>query len=97
MELELKPTSLQPILGRCNEAVSALADRKSIVIKIPNTAATVMADERRLSQIIINLLGNAIKFSPEKSVIEIRVEAAAKMVHISITDHGPGFPQSKRI
>ncbi|CAN5187515.1 hypothetical protein BH10CYA1_BH10CYA1_41230 [soil metagenome] len=96
MELELKPTSLQLVLDRCTEAVSALADGKAIAVKSPETQATVMADERRLSQLVINLLGNAIKFSPEKSEIKISVEETSLMVRISVTDHGPGIPSEQK-
>lgn len=96
MELELKRIDLQPVLDRCVEAVSALADSKAMPIKSSQTHAIVMADERRLSQLIINLLGNAIKFSPEKSDIEIEINSTNSTTKVSITDHGPGIPATQR-
>ncbi|MBS1953725.1 MAG: HAMP domain-containing histidine kinase [Cyanobacteria bacterium SZAS-4] len=96
MELDLKHTELQPILDRCTEAVSALADRKAILVKSAQTQAAVMADERRLSQLIINLLGNAIKFSPEKSEIDIEIKSTKSMTKISIIDQGPGIPTAQK-
>lgn len=96
MELELKLVKLQSVLERCIDAVSALADRKAITVTSVETPATVMADERRLSQLIINLLGNAIKFSPEQSAINIEIDSTNSTTKISITDQGPGIPATQK-
>ncbi len=96
MELEIKPTALEPILERCVSAVSALADANTITIKLPATKTEVMADERRVSQLVINLLGNAIKFSPQKSEIKIDVEVIGLMVRVSVADQGPGIPAAQQ-
>ena len=55
-----------------------------------------MADERRFSQLMINLLGNAIKFSPQKSEIKIDVEIIGLMVRVSVADQGPGIPAAQQ-
>jgi signal transduction histidine kinase len=54
---------------------------------------TVWADRDRLVQAVINLLANAIKFSPESSVISINVEESHGLVRLSIMDRGRGMPE----
>ncbi len=52
-----------------------------------------MADEQRLSQVLSNLLTNAIKFTPEGGSVVVKVERAHDEFQISITDTGPGIPE----
>lgn len=95
MELDARITALKPILDRALEAVSALAERKRIKINDPNCSVEVVADEQRLTQLVINLLGNAIKFSPDGSKITVAVEQIGLMVRVSISDTGPGIPSDQ--
>lgn len=67
----------------------------------PDALWSLRADERRLLQMLLNVLSNALSFSPTGSVIEITVayeeteprETAAPATAISIRDHGPGIPE----
>jgi len=58
------------------------------------TAAWVVADRRRTTQILLNVLSNALKFSPPGSRVTLEMSALATEpeVHVSISDEGPGFP-----
>ena len=57
---------------------------------------TVIADEQRTVQVLVNLLGNALKFSPEHSSIEIASQQRHEMIKVRVTDHGKGFAGSSR-
>jgi PAS domain S-box-containing protein len=50
-----------------------------------------LADEQRLSQVLLNLLSNALKFSPEESPVEVRIRRDGADVRIEVQDHGPGI------
>lgn len=56
----------------------------------PSVGASIVSDPDRLKQILVNLLGNAVKFTQE-GVIELRVDADESWVHIDVTDHGIGI------
>jgi PAS domain S-box-containing protein len=56
----------------------------------------VVADRKRLLQVMTNLLSNAAKFSPEGGVIEISSEAAEHGVRIGVHDRGSGIPEAFR-
>jgi two-component system sensor histidine kinase ChvG len=55
----------------------------------------VLAVEDRLVQVLRNLIGNAISFSPPNGRIVLSAAETGKMVSISVADEGPGIPQAK--
>jgi signal transduction histidine kinase len=72
--------------------VRTLADEKHVQIVEPLTNAVICADEGRLVQVLVNLLGNALKFSPEGSIVTVALEDSEASLELSIVDHGPGIP-----
>lgn len=56
----------------------------------------VMADPDRMQQILINLLGNAAKFTPPGGDVRVRCEIAGRRVLIHVIDTGPGIPEADR-
>jgi PAS domain S-box-containing protein len=56
----------------------------------------VLADRKRLLQVMTNLLSNAAKFSPEGDAVEIRMEESGPEVRVEVQDHGPGIPEAFR-
>ena len=64
-------------------------------LKIPQRI-TISGDYIKLQQVLFNILGNAIKFSPENSSIEITAVKTGKTVDISIKDHGIGISKSNQ-
>lgn len=70
-----------------------LADAKRVTLRTELAAGlgAVSADRHRMSQLLGNLLANAIKFTPEHGHIEVRARARAATVEVSIADSGPGI------
>lgn len=96
MDLSIREVLLIPVLHRCVDTVLPLAEPRGIEITIPDDDIAVLAEERRLTQVIINLLGNALKFSPNNSEITIKCESVDKFIKISIIDQGPGINAKKK-
>ncbi len=94
MELENAPLNLIPILEESILAVKPIADKRNISIKLfplPK-ALLVIGDKSGLQQVFINLINNAVKFSPGGSVVEVGVKRLDDQTSVSITDHGLGIP-----
>lgn len=96
-KIEISPEviSLCELLSRCSSLVNQLAESRSIVIESPECDVPLYADEEKLTQLVINLLGNAVKFSPDNSKITIDVTTERSMVKVAITDQGPGIPEEE--
>jgi signal transduction histidine kinase len=73
------------------------ARARGIVLSVENAPAIVArADGERLGQILLNLLGNAVKFTPSGGQIQIRSRATETDVLVEVADNGLGVPESKR-
>lgn len=96
VELKIEPTSVQQVLQNSVSVVSSLAENRQVEILLPTTDAVVPMDEQRISQVLINLLGNALKFSPQSSTVKIEFEKDSTQAKFMVIDQGPGVPQSQR-
>jgi signal transduction histidine kinase len=56
----------------------------------------VLADARRITQVVDNLLTNAARYSPTESPIVLRAHASNGCVQVEVVDHGRGIPPDKR-
>ncbi len=74
------------------ETTSAEAPR--IVVAYEGALPLVRADAGQLQRVLVNVLENAVKFSPTDAPVQVTARAAAGRVHVSVTDHGPGIPES---
>ena len=94
MELENAPLDLIPVLEESIFAVKPIANKRNISIElsVPLKTLHVIGDKSGLQQVFINLINNAIKFSPKGSVVEVDVQRTEYQTHISIIDHGLGIP-----
>lgn len=95
----LSPEAVDPaaIVSAVAEAARAhLPDGLSIELEIGDDLPSVVADPRRLRQVIENLLDNAIKYSPSGGCIRVGVDAAEETIRFWVRDRGPGIPGAER-
>jgi two-component system, OmpR family, phosphate regulon sensor histidine kinase PhoR len=74
-------------------------NQRHIDVELPATAIEVVWDYARIEAVLLNLIDNALKYSPNAKAVHVRVHAEspdAPNVHLSITDHGIGIPQEER-
>ena len=71
-----------------------LADAKPLTLEIefPDALPRILADAGRVVQVVSNVVGNAVKFTPAGGQIRVRAAAAGDDVRIEVADTGPGLP-----
>jgi PAS domain S-box-containing protein len=96
LRLEPRPTDLARLLRDASTAVQALTTRHEIVVRC-SADLWAEVDPLRLEQVVVNLLDNAIKYSPEGGPIDLQLSlSAAGAVELVISDRGPGIPPEHR-
>lgn len=97
LSIEAEPVALADLLDRLDESHSETAREKGVLWHVdrPSAPVTVQADEGRVLQALGNLVGNAVKFTPQGGEIRIEVAAAEDAVRIGVCDSGPGLDESQ--
>jgi PAS domain S-box-containing protein len=95
--LDRKPCDLAALVREVAGEFRSLAEERGVVIRIfpPDTLLKLRVDHERLAQVIRNLLGNALKVSPNNGAIEIRMIVKSSVVEVRVLDQGPGIPPSE--
>jgi PAS domain S-box-containing protein len=99
VELTIREVKMSTLMERCLEGVNQLAKSRNVSIEPPSDDVTLTADEDRITQVLINLVSNAIKYSPEGDSVTVSARNGADGVEVRVCDHGCGIPLSaqKRI
>jgi two-component system, cell cycle sensor histidine kinase PleC len=98
MDIEPEPLDAVRTFDLALKLISAKAREKhqQLTIQVDPSAPALFADERALKQILINLVSNAVKFTPEGGRIDVLGSAArGGGFQISVQDNGPGIPREK--
>ncbi|NTV29097.1 MAG: HAMP domain-containing protein [Candidatus Omnitrophica bacterium] len=96
MPMVFMPVELRPIVERCLGILESLAARKSlrITVEIPDSLPKLNADEARISQVILNLLDNAVKYTPDGGEVRVRALQQENKVCVEVEDTGVGIPEA---
>jgi len=96
LELDVQPGSIKKLLLDRIRLSLFIAEKKGIVISYDaEDTPDIPFDSKRIAQVIDNLIGNAIKFSPSGSKIKVKSFRHDKMVSVSISDTGAGIPDEE--
>ena len=99
--VEVRPTTL-PLTALAEEVAEhmrALAAEKLIRIEVPSSdpSVTVWADRDKVTQVLMNLIGNAVKFTPQDGKVTVALEKNGNdYIQISVADTGPGILPEER-
>jgi signal transduction histidine kinase len=94
MALTLGPVDIRATMMAAVEGVQdrLVKDELVLDLRVAPDAGSFIADERRVRQVLFNLLANAVSFSPPGGAITLAVERQPDAVVFSVTDRGPGIP-----
>ncbi len=92
LSIERAALDLGALARRVVEEVRPTLDRHTIECMAPNQPLVVEGDELRLEQVLQNLIGNAIKYSPQGGPVVVRVARRGTMACVDVIDQGIGIP-----
>lgn len=93
MPIDVADVDLGEVIAASIDLIQPLADRGGIEVRPSGPTCLVRADRRRLRQVLLNLLSNAVRFSPSNRVIRIESECGDGVARIHVIDQGPGIPR----
>jgi len=94
LDLDIMEHNINELLHDCVAELAAKISEQGLKVEMLNPSKTIFAyfDRGRIFQVMINILSNAIKYSPVRSTIYINYFFQDNMLHVSITDQGIGIP-----
>ena len=96
LELEVEAFDLGTLLEEQVRSFSHRSERHTIDFEPGSSTLEVRADRGRIAQVIANLLGNAIKYSPDGGQVAVEAGMRLGKVRVSVRDQGIGIPESAR-
>ncbi len=87
-----------PVVEATMQRLRTFADRQGVTLaaRVPAHTPRVRGDEERLERLLMNLLHNAIKYSPDGGIVTVTTEEQADALVISVADEGVGIPLADR-
>lgn len=93
VNLHIQPELIQDIFDDVLAHLDHDAARHTIVTNVTDDLLMADMDAQLIEQVLVNLINNAIKYTPEHSRIELFAAPEGKFVRICVTDDGPGIPE----
>jgi len=90
--MDFQPTEASIIVADSIASVVGLAEKKQVKLLSEPSDLLVQCDKDRMVQVVVNLLANAVKFSPEGKTVTVSVVAVDDSAEFRITDQGRGIP-----
>ena len=98
LPLQLRPTDLGDLFERVHSQVVSLAQNKSVALRFESGGdlGSVVIDTRQLERALLNLVTNAVKFTPAEGTVSVRAERSSGRVQFVVSDTGIGIPEHEQ-
>jgi signal transduction histidine kinase len=99
MSFHLRPQPIAPLIDQTIKELGPLVDSKKITLEmmVKGGLPIVKIDSERILQALRNIIGNAVKFTPEGGRVKVSARSVDHGVEVSIADTGPGIPKENLI
>jgi CheY-like chemotaxis protein len=92
LQLDRQPVELGAVVAAAAQSLASVADAKGVTLRVEvDAGGLVEGDPPRLQQVVLNLVSNAIKFTPAEGRIDVRLDRAGGRARIVVTDTGQGI------
>jgi signal transduction histidine kinase len=92
LKLERSAVDLRELLGDIQRQVGRISETRMITLALGHVSGVVLADADRLRQVLLILLDNALRYTPNGGKIAISADVRGQMVQIQVADSGGGIP-----
>jgi signal transduction histidine kinase len=97
VKYDFRPLDLKKAIDEALENLGSYGEGRGITFALKSDGpAVVEADARRITQVVNNLVSNAVKFSPDGSEVIVTLSTRAGCAEVSVIDRGPGIPEAIR-
>lgn len=95
LPLNLQPVHIKALIDKICSNLQWMADEKEITLRYENVPADFWyeLDADRMTQVLVNLVGNALRHTPPKGTVEVSAQVTDGKLSISVADNGPGIPE----
>jgi two-component system, OmpR family, sensor histidine kinase KdpD len=96
LRIDPSPQSFEALLKVAQTQLQTLTQTHPLVLHVPDSLPAIVADKYRIAQVLVNLIENAAKFSPEGTPITIGASETHDGVQVDVSDQGVGIPPEDR-
>ena len=92
LPIEVEPNHLEDILHDVTPQFNSLTGGLEVKLVLPANLPSILADGKRIAQVLVNLVRNAVTYSPKETEISISAGVRGNFMQINVNDNGPGIP-----
>ena len=96
LALQIRPMDLTALARSCVLQLTPKAAAAQVSLNVEGPETTVQVDPDRIQQVLVNLLDNAIRFSPPGGTVNISVSHEADSARVAVSDQGPGISEAEQ-
>ncbi|PWU02762.1 MAG: hypothetical protein C5B53_01325, partial [Candidatus Melainabacteria bacterium] len=95
-DLQLEVVPISQLAELAGDAVYDLAEESNVKLELPANILKVVADKKRIVQVLVNLFANAIRYCAPGGKVSLEAEKQDDLVIVKVKDNGPGIPADSR-
>jgi two-component system, OmpR family, sensor histidine kinase KdpD len=92
LRIQPESCSVGEIIGIAMAQLETMIAQHRLVINVPPDLPSVMVDTQRIAQVLVNVVGNAVKYAPPATQITISAAVREAQLQVNVSDDGPGIP-----
>ena len=98
LTLNIRKVEISSLLNECTEQFTPVVASKSFVMTIESCSKSIFAniDHDRILQVLSNLVGNALKFTPNGGAVKLSAQVEGDEIQITVADNGAGIPEDRK-